>query len=129
MLFVWYGSVLQSIIPQLAVLPLVGLLAVIAHRYNFGPMIPLNTTPFTLCGVALTIFLAFRNNASYDRYWEARRLWGNVLIAARTLTSQARCYIPAEAEGFDHTEFVHGIIGFVYALKHQLRKTDPVYDL
>ena len=42
MLFVWNGSVLQSIIPQLAVLTLVGLLAVIAHRYNFGPMIPLS---------------------------------------------------------------------------------------
>ena len=65
MLFVWNGSVIQSIIPQLAVLALVGVLAVIAHDYKFGASIPLNTTPFTLCGVALTIFLAFRNNASY----------------------------------------------------------------
>ncbi|HEY2020646.1 bestrophin family ion channel, partial [Paraburkholderia sp.] len=41
MLFVWNGSVLQSIIPQLAVLALVGVLAVIAHRYKFGASIPL----------------------------------------------------------------------------------------
>ncbi|SAL36666.1 Bestrophin, RFP-TM, chloride channel [Caballeronia udeis] len=129
MLFVWYGSVLQSIIPQLALLTFVGVLAVIAHRYNFGPMIPLNTTPFTLCGVALTIFLAFRNNASYDRFWEARRPWGNILISARNLTSQALCYVPDDAPEFDRTEFVRGIIGFVYALKHQLRKTDPAPDL
>jgi putative membrane protein len=129
MLFVWNGSVLKSIIPQLAVLALVGVLAVIARRYNFGPMIPLNTTPFTLCGVALTIFLAFRNNASYARFWEARRLWGNILISARNLTSQALCYVPDDAQEFSQTEFVRRIIGFVYALKHQLRKTDPTPDL
>jgi ion channel-forming bestrophin family protein len=129
MLFVWNGSVLQSIIPQLAVLALVGVLAVIAHRYQFGARIPLNTTPFTLCGVALTIFLAFRNNASYDRFWEARRLWGNILISTRNLTSQALCYVPGDAAKFDRTEFARGLIGFVYALKHQLRKTDPGADL
>jgi putative membrane protein len=129
MLFVWNGSVLQSIIPQLAVLALVGVLAVIAHGYRFGASIPLNTTPFTLCGVALTIFLAFRNNASYDRFWEARRLWGNILISARNLTSQALCYVPDDAAKFDRTDFVRGLIGFVYALKHHLRKTDPTPDL
>jgi putative membrane protein len=129
MLFVWHGSVLRSIIPQLAVLALVGVLADIAHEYKLSATIPLNTTPFTLCGVALTIFLAFRNNASYDRFWEARRLWGNVLIAARNLTSQALSYVPDDAAEFDRTEFVRGIIGFVYALKHQLRKTDPTPDL
>lgn len=129
MLFVWNGSVIQSIIPQLAVLALVGVLAVIAHDYRFGASIPLNTTPFTLCGVALTIFLAFRNNASYDRFWEARRLWGNILISTRNLTSQALCYVPDDAAKFDRTEFVRGLIGFVHVLKHQLRNTDPTPDL
>jgi putative membrane protein len=113
MLFVWNGSVLQSILPQLGVLALVGILVDVAYRYHFRPTIPLNTTPFTLCGVALTIFLAFRNNASYERFWEARRLWGNVLISARNLTSQALCYVPDDVPEFDRTEFARGIIAFV----------------
>lgn len=129
MLFVWDGSVLQSIIPQLVFMTLVGILAVTTHGRILGEKIPLNTTPFTLCGVALTIFLAFRNNASYDRYWEARRMWGNVLISARALTSQALCYVPSDTAQFDRVEFVRGIIGFVYAFKHQLRQTDPTHDL
>lgn len=129
MLFVWNGSVLRSIIPQLAVLALVGVLAVIAHGCKFGVMIRLDTTPFTLCGVALTIFLAFRNNASYDRFWEARRLWGNVLVSARNLASQALCYVRDDAAESERAAFVRAIIGFVYALKHQLRKTDPTPDL
>jgi hypothetical protein len=31
--------------------------------------------PFILIGLAISIFLGFRNSASYDRFWEGRRLW------------------------------------------------------
>ncbi|CAD6560019.1 hypothetical protein LMG28727_07025 [Paraburkholderia kirstenboschensis] len=68
MLFVWHGSVLKAILPKLALMTLVSVLAMCTHGRIFGEKVPLNTTPFTLCGVALTIFLAFRNSASYDRY-------------------------------------------------------------
>lgn len=128
MLFVWHGSVLKSIIPQLVFMALVSMLAMYTHGRLFGEKIPLNTTPFTLCGVALTIFLAFRNNASYERYWEARRHWGNVLIAARAITSQVRQYVPADAAQFDHFAFVRLMVAFSCALKHQLRGTDPSAD-
>jgi putative membrane protein len=94
-----------------------------------GEKIPLNATPFTLCGVALTIFLAFRNNASYQRYLEARHLWGETLNASRSLTSQVVSYLPENTAGFDRVNFVQGVIGFVYALKHQLRGTDATADL
>lgn len=50
----------------------VGLLALLTHGRILGEKVPLDTAPFTLIGVSLAIFLAFRNNASYDRYWEAR---------------------------------------------------------
>ncbi|MFP3335924.1 bestrophin family ion channel, partial [Pseudomonas sp. SIMBA_064] len=60
----------------------------------FGEKIPLNTAPFTLFGLALAIFLAFRNNASFERFKEARLQWGNLLIAARTVTSQLHRYLP-----------------------------------
>ncbi|MGF6855902.1 bestrophin family protein [Paraburkholderia sp. CI3] len=129
MLFVWHGSVLKAILPQLALMTLVSVLAMCTHGRIFGEKVPLNTTPFTLCGVALTIFLAFRNSASYERYWEARRLWGNVLIAARTLTSQVRRYVPGDSAMFDNAAFVRLLIAFAYALKHQLRHSDPSADL
>jgi len=128
LLFVWHGSVLRSIIPQLMLMTVIGCAAVASGGRIFGEKIPLNTTPFTLCGVALTIFLAFRNNASYERYREARHLWGTVLNASRSLTSQVIAYIPAGTAGFDHTQFVYRLIGFLYALKHQLRKSNPAVD-
>ncbi|MXN60890.1 bestrophin family ion channel, partial [Burkholderia pseudomallei] len=94
MLFVWNGSVLQSIIPQLVFMAIVSTLAVFTNGRIFGEKIPLNTAPFTLFGLALAIFLAFRNNASFERFKEARHLWGNILIASRALTSQMRRYLP-----------------------------------
>ncbi len=126
MLFVWHGSVLKSIIPQLIFMTLLSLLAMYTHGRVFGEEIPLNSTPFTLCGVALTIFLAFRNNASYERYWEARRLWGNVMIVERAITAQVQSYVD---EGIDRHGFIQLLIAFAYALKHQLRDTDASADL
>ena len=128
MLFAWSGSVLQTIIPQLLLLAFVSGFAVLTHGRILGEKIPLNTAPFTLFGVALTIFLAFRNNASYERFKEARHLWGSVLIASRSLTSQILCYLPADGSE-DRIRLVNRLIAFVYSLKHDLRETDPTQDL
>lgn len=129
MLFVWNGSVLQSIIPQLMFMAVFSSLAVITQGRILGEKIPLNTTPFTLFGLALAIFLAFRNNASYARFDEARHLWGNLLIASRALTSQMLCYLPEGVSRAERIQAVNTVLAFVYALKHQLRKTDPTQDL
>ncbi|KVC70295.1 bestrophin family protein [Burkholderia ubonensis] len=129
MLFVWNGSVLQSIIPQLVFMAIVSTLAVFTNGRIFGEKIPLNTAPFTLFGLALAIFLAFRNNASFERFKEARRLWGDVLIASRTLTSQIRRYLPDHVDDALRNQTIDLLIAFVYALKHQLRHTDPADDL
>jgi putative membrane protein len=129
MLFIWNGSVLPAILPQLILMLLVSSLALLTDGRIFGEKVPLDTAPFPLVGVSLAIFLAFRNNASYERYKEARWMWGHILVSARTLTSQALRYLPHADGVFDHELFMRRQIAFVYALKHQLRKTDAGPDL
>ncbi|TFW15861.1 bestrophin family protein [Duganella callida] len=129
MLFVWDGSVLKTIVPQLLIILAISLLAVYTHGHLFGGKMPLDTVPFPLVGVSLAIFLAFRNNAAYARYVEARQIWGRILIAARALMSQVINYLPADGDGFERKLFLQRLIAFVYALTHQLRKTDPSEDL
>lgn len=126
LLFVWDGSVLQSIIPQLAFVAVVSCVAVLTHGRIFGEKIPLNTTLLTLFGLTLAIFLGFRNTASYDRFKEARHLWGNLLISARHLTSQMLCYIPERERVLPLANL---LVASVYALKHELRETDSAQDL
>jgi putative membrane protein len=127
MLLVWNGSVLPSILPQLGVILVISLVALLGDGRVFGERIPLDTEPFPLLGVSLAIFLAFRNNASYQRYLEARQLWGRVLIATRTLTSQALAYLPANR--LDYRGFAFRVIAFAHLLRHQLRGSDPRPDL
>jgi len=47
----------------------------------------------TLVGVALGLLLVFRTNASYDRFWEGRRLIGHIVNNARDLARQLACYL------------------------------------
>ncbi|QNF33927.1 hypothetical protein HUW51_14785 [Adhaeribacter swui] len=129
MLFVWHGSVLPDIFPRLVALLLLSSLIVYFRGQFFEYKIPLNPTPFTLIGIAMAIFLGFRNNASYDRFWEGRKLWGALLIDSRSLTRQALTLTQLPAQSGKVVAFTRLVIAFAYALKHQLRRTDATPDL
>jgi len=124
MLFVRRGSLLLQILPQLLVIFAVSIGVVTFHGELLNRKITLTAVPFSLVGVALAIFLGFRNSASYDRYWEARKLWGKLLTDGR---NAARQYVSFTRE--DPRAFVQGLIAFVHATRHQLRNTDPWPDL
>lgn len=127
MLFVWRGSVLKKIAPQLGVVAAVSILVVIFHGQLLNHKVTLTTVPFSLVGVALAIFLGFRNSASYDRYWEARKLWGRLLICARDAARQRLSFGPTDVQAV--RSFVLGLAAFVHAVRHQLRGGDPGADL
>lgn len=127
MLLVWHGSVLPTVLPQLTLILLVSLGALYENGRLVGTHVHLDTAPFSLLGVSLAIFLAFRNNASYQRYLEARQLWGNILIASRALTTQVLTCLP---DGRINREaFSSQLVAFVHLLRHQLRGSDPRPDL
>lgn len=121
MLFVWHGSVLRSILPQLAFMLLVSLIAWKSDGRILGERV---ATSFTLVGVTLAVFLAFRTNVSYARYWEARQLWGELTIASRTLMSQVICYLPLSDGQFSRDAVARHVGAFAYALNRQLRRAD-----
>lgn len=126
MFFVWHGSVLPKILPQLVFIAVVSVAAVFTQGYVFGTKIPLNATLLTLFGLTLALFLGFRNSASYQRFEEARVLWGKLLIASRALMSQVLCDVAAPAST---ARVADALVALSYALKHQLRGTDARADL
>ncbi len=93
----------------------------------------LTTTPFTLIGVALGIFLGFRNNAAYDKFWEGRKLWGALVNTSRNLTRQVCCVLdaPHDANELQHFQemFVKRLIAFAHALRCHLRNENPASDI
>ena len=112
------GSLVRRILPQLLFAFALSCAVVVLHGQIFHWKVTLNSSPFSLMGVALAIFLGFRINASYDRYWEARKLWGRLLVDARNLTRQA---MTLPHPGTEVRPFVLGQVAFARALRNQLR--------
>lgn len=130
MLLAWRGSVLPQLLPRLFLIFAISVVAVAAHDHLLPISLNLNTTaPFSLIGIALAVFLGFRNNASYDRWWEARKLWGQLLNDARSLARQALTLRTTQLPNENLAEFCAALGALPHALRHQLRRSDPREDL
>jgi ion channel-forming bestrophin family protein len=78
--------------------------------------------PLTLFGSALALFLGFRDNSAYERWWEARQLWGSMINASRNIARAARNFLPdPQAHDMKRT-IVLRQIAYVNALRCQLRR-------
>lgn len=122
MLFVWHGSVLGKLVPRLLLVLCTAIAAVPLHGYmvqrvgaDFGPQ------PFTLIGISLAVFMGFRNSASYERYWEARKLWGGLFAAARGLARQGLSLVQPLALD-EQRRVLMTLAAFAHALRLQLRE-------
>ena len=106
---------------------------IVTYGYHHVPHLDFSVTPtpFVMLGLPLGIFLGFRNNGAYDRFWEGRRLWGQLVNTSRTFTRQVLTMIqPAVGEGEGvakarEVELVHHLIAYVHAFRHHLRDEDP----
>src|SRR3954471_17405811 len=83
--FIMRGSIVPRIKWQVAFTVTVAVLVTMAQGTLFHHKVTLTPIPFSLIGLALAIFLGFRNSASYDRWWEGRKLWGELVIRSRSL--------------------------------------------
>ncbi len=68
---------------------------------------------------AMALLIAFRVNRAYERWWEARTLWGTLVNVSRNLAVKVRQLVPADRD--DDREARQLIIDFCYALKDHLR--------
>lgn len=118
LLFVRRGSLIRAIFSQQLFIFALSCGVVALHGELLHWKITLNAAPFSLMGVALAIFLGFRINASYDRYWEARKWWGAVLVDSR---NAARQMLTLPSRDHDARPFVLGLIAFATTLRNQLR--------
>lgn len=84
--------------------------------------------PLTLFGSALVLFLGFRSNSAYQRWWEGRGLWGLMINASRNLARQARNFLPEEGRE-EKRALVKRQIAYVHALRCQLRRQKPDSDV
>jgi ion channel-forming bestrophin family protein len=91
---------------------------VVAFHFYVRP-VGVPSTVHTLIGVALGLLLVFRTNASYERFWEGRKLWGGIVNESRNLARAAAAFLR------DRPERLRPIIlwtaAFGYASMNSLR--------
>jgi putative membrane protein len=84
----------------------------------------------TLLGTAISILLGFRTNSAYDRWWEARKIWGAIVNDCRTFTRQVLSFLGgAEDVASLKKEMIYRQIAWCHALRHFLRGDEPLADL
>jgi putative membrane protein len=133
----WFRLVFQvrgSTLPRIRgrLLAVLAVACTVTYLWNHAQLeTDLTPLPFTLVGLALGVFLGFRNNASYDRYWEGRRLWGRLVNDSRSFArlvldlidlraTDAPKLADAEVQAL-RQDLVYRTIAFAEALRMHLR--------
>lgn len=124
--------VVQYVKTELALSVVISVTVYLLHVQQIYSM----TIPFSVAailGSALAIFIAFRNNSSYSRWWEARTLWGGIINSSRVLARLIITFTDSHSHqpNYDKTrgdlfkkEAIYKVIAWVHALRLHLRKQD-----
>lgn len=98
------------------------------QRYTPLPNVfVMNATPIGVVGGAIGIFVSFRTNSAYDRWWEGRKLWGRLINTSRHFATQALHFVGPKDEALGE-KLVRRHIAYVHTLRCLLRKQDPFLD-
>ncbi|AZF64036.1 bestrophin family protein [Pseudomonas sp. LBUM920] len=119
-LFSLKGSIAKRIALRSLLVTLLASVIVLVETLHPAYFSKVNATPFTLLGLSLSIFMSFRNNACYDRWWEGRKQLGQMIIDVRSLIRETQVLTdPAERSGL-----LRGLCGFAHGLIARLRHED-----
>ncbi|AAZ19111.1 conserved hypothetical protein [Psychrobacter arcticus 273-4] len=129
--FTLRGSIIPKIYPQILLITFLSTFITIIQHWLPDSFPYYGMATFTLLGIALSLFLGFRNNASYQRWWEARGLWGQLVYDSRSLTRQVLSFIDNDTETGHDTQrsMIYLTIAFTHAVRHRLRGTSPWQDI
>ncbi len=112
----------------LGLIPVV-LFDVVGLKWLHVPWLPLGAL-----ATAVAFIVGFKNNASYDRLWEARKIWGGIVNSSRSWTIMVKDFINNDHTKVKRTdeelktiirEMVHRHVAWLTALRYQLRKDKP----
>lgn len=80
-------------------------------------------------GTAISILLSFKISQSYDRWWEARKIWGAIVNDSRSLVMQTQAFLGMKQQGSIVQKIAYRQIAWCYALGRSLRDLDPLEGL
>jgi putative membrane protein len=128
--FALHGSVTPRVMPLVLVFGLIAALTCLVSWLIEKPLqmrLALAVAPFEFAGAALAVLLVLRTNSGYERWWEARKLWGGIVNQSRNLVISAMSYGPSNPEWRD--AIVRWTATFPHVARHSLRGEEPSVDV
>ena len=107
---------------------------VIVHTYVGFKWLQIPWAVLTVIGTAVAFYIGFKNNSSYDRQWEARKIWGSIVNSSRSWGIMVKDYVtdtfaegPVDPDLLNETrrELIYRHIAWLYCLRRQLWKLQP----
>ena len=77
--------------------------------------------PISVIGIAVAFFLGFKNNSSYDRTWEARKIWGAIVNDSRTFATGILSLPSKDLPYETKRQLIHRHLAWLLSLKHVMR--------
>ena len=119
---------------ETVLLALIALVPVVAYEALDQKWLHLPWLPIAVVGTAVAFIISFQNNASYDRVWEARKIWGGIVNASRAWGFAAKDFVTrdfteeavsdAELSAIQQ-ELVCRHVAWLTALRHAMRQERP----
>lgn len=115
--FTYTGSVTPKVLPRVIVFGCFSILVKLLHDYD--ERLAIGIGPLEVSGAAIGVLMVLRVNAGYDRWWEARKLWGGIVNQTRNLVISVLAYGPSDPAW--RGRFVRLAASFPFVAKSSLR--------
>ncbi len=120
------GSITPYVLPQVSAFGLIAFAiswAAARIEDRTGTKIGLEVAPLEFAGAALGLLLILRTNSGYDRWWEARKLWGGIVNQSRNLAISGVSYGPVDKTWRE--QFLQWTAAFPHIARSSLRGEAP----
>ena len=99
----------------------------LVHTFHMViPDMPINVPAFL--GTAISVLLSFKLGQSYDRWWEARKIWGAIVNDSRTFTLQLQSFLSQENDSAIR-QLAFRQVAWCFCLGQSLRGLNPLDNL
>ena len=120
------GAASRRVLPASLAFGLFATLVYLVYLYVY-PNLTLEVGPHEIAGALLGLLLVFRTNAGYDRWWEARKLWGGIVNQTRNLALIGLAQGPNDESWRE--QFIRWTAAFAWAAKTHLRGESAAPEL
>ena len=112
------GSVIRAVLPRVGICTGFALLITLMH--NAGISVSWPVLGGVVPSIVLGLLLVFRTNTSYERFWEGRKLWGNVVNTSRNLARQI--WVSVDTNRRSKERALKLLVAYAIAMKQHLRQ-------